>query len=172
MIISKKAWLLICIFPLISILPYGCAKKDREEVISTYPSGEKQETSIFQGEKPNRRKLISYEYYRTGEKKRAYHYKDNHYFGPWTYWYRNGGIMAEGTFFAKTLVAHEGKGKGIYYWPDGGKMMNIESKIKDDGKSNVIYYDKNGSAYSNEDLPQELKEKIRSVIDRWEKGEI
>jgi hypothetical protein len=38
-------------------------------------------------------------------------------------------------------------------------MMDIQSKIKDEGKSAVIYYDKDGGTYSNEDLPAELKEK-------------
>ncbi|MHA2040091.1 MAG: hypothetical protein ACW98X_27100 [Promethearchaeota archaeon] len=72
---------------------------------------------------------------------------------------KRGRIIIKTTITSGRGHTHEGKGKGIYYWPDSRKMMDIQSKIKDEGKSAVIYYDKDGGTYSNEDLPAELKEK-------------
>jgi antitoxin component YwqK of YwqJK toxin-antitoxin module len=166
------------IFPIILfaifIVFLGCEKKDREEVISTYHTGEKKETAIFEGEKTKRRKLKSFEYYKTGEKKREYNFKDNHYYGPWTYWYKDGTTMAEGVLSEKTLKPFKGIGRGTYYWPGKRKMIELEVNVNS-GKgreSKVVYYDWTGNSYSNDNLPSELKENIRSVIARWEKGEI
>jgi hypothetical protein len=86
----------------------GCAGKEPEEVVSKHPDGAKKETAIFTGEKQDRVKLKSFEYYETGEKKRAYHHRDNEYFGTWTYWYRDGSLMAMGFFDEKT--GEPGKG--------------------------------------------------------------
>lgn len=151
----------------------GCARKDSEEVISTYPGGEKRETAIFSGKKPNRIKLKSFEYYETGQKKREYHYKDNHYYGEWTYWYKDGSTIAGGFFDTKVLNPHKGTGSGTYYWPSGKEMIQLEVKMNNNKKvSDVIYRNESGAAYNDENLPDELKEKIQSVLVRWDKGEI
>ena len=165
----KKFNLLLILFLILIIFP-GCTKKDREVVTTKYPTGEKKETTIFKGEKPDLQKIKSFEYYRTGEKKREYSYKDNHFYGPWTYWYKKGNIMATGVINKKTLTPAKGTGSGTYYWPGGEKM--IEIAVNKRNELTFTYHDEAGAAYSDDDLPEEIKEKIQSVIARWEKGRI
>jgi antitoxin component YwqK of YwqJK toxin-antitoxin module len=113
--------LLLLVFLIIT----GCARKEPEEVVSKHPDGAKKETAIFTGEKQDRVKLKSFEYYETGEKKRAYHHRDNEYFGTWTYWYRDGALMAMGFFDEKTGEPGKGIGSAVYFWPAGGKMLKL-----------------------------------------------
>ncbi len=155
--------LILLIFP-------GCAKEDSEVVTTKYPSGEKKETTIFRGEKPDLQKIKSFEYYRTGEKRREYSYKDNHFFGPWTYWYKKGNVMAEGVINKKTFTPGKGTGTGAYYWPDGEKMIDIA--VTASNELAFTYYDKTGVAYSDDDLPEVIKKNIKSVIAKWEDGDI
>ena len=78
--------------------------------------------------------------------------------------------MATGVINKKTLTPAKGTGSGTYYWPGGEKM--IEIAVNKRNELTFTYHDEAGAAYSDDDLPEEIKEKIQSVIARWEKGRI
>jgi antitoxin component YwqK of YwqJK toxin-antitoxin module len=159
---------------LVLLIFSGCAKKDEERVISRHPTGEVKETAVYGGEGEDEELVKSYEYYHNGNKKKEYHYLNSQYFGDWTYWYRNGSIMAEGRYDEKTLDPSSGTGSATYYWRDGKKMMDITSGRKEAGKreSTVIYYDEDGRPFTDDNIPPELTSKIRTTIQRWTKGGI
>ncbi|MEF9475745.1 MAG: hypothetical protein L0958_03445 [Candidatus Mariimomonas ferrooxydans] len=92
------------------------------------------------------------------------------FYGPWTYWYKMGNIMAVGAINIKTLTPSKGTGDGTYYWPSGEKM--IEIVVNKRNELTFTYHDEAGVAYSDDDLPEEIKKKIKSVITRWGKGKI
>jgi len=168
----------VLMFSLCALMLFSACKRQPslapdEQVISKYPGGEIKETAIITGPKTNSVKIKSFVYYRSSEKKKEYSYKDNNYFGPWTYWYRNGSKLAEGTFDKKTLDPFTGIGSGTYYWPDGKKMMRITATTEKDKDILVAaYFDDTGKQYSNDDIPEDLKKKIVDIITRWDKGEI
>jgi len=172
--------LILALMMLLLVAGTSCKKQEEkhillpgEEVISAYPNGKIRETAFFEGSEPNRGKLKSFEFYITGQKKKEFNYRDNHYYGPWIYWYKNGKIMAEGIFDEKTLIPGEGTGRGIYYWPDGKKMIELD--VRSTGKertAHVTYYDGAGNVYTNENIPEKVKGKIRLTIQNWENGKI
>jgi antitoxin component YwqK of YwqJK toxin-antitoxin module len=144
-----------------------------EEVVLKYAGGNKKETAIFRGEKPARVMIKSFEYYETGEKKKEYYRKDKYYFGAWTYWYGSGAVMAMGIFDSETIDPSAGSGRVIYYWPAGGKMIDMDIRyIKGQRKSEVTYYDAKGTIYTEENIPPDLKKNIQIMITKWDKGRI
>ncbi len=155
------------------LIVLGCTKESTEEVISTYPDGAKKETAFFSGEKPNRLKIKSFEYYATGEKKVEYNYKENNFFGDWAYWYKNGAPLARGNFTDKTLDPFGGFGKVTYLWPDGNTMMEVETVLKDGQRAGTTkYFDRQGNNYLGQNLPDQLRKDIHLLLSRWDRGEI
>jgi antitoxin component YwqK of YwqJK toxin-antitoxin module len=150
----------------------ACKKKDPEVVIKTFPSGEKKETALLREEGQKKFRIKSFEYYKTGEKKREYNHKDNLYFGPWTYWYRDGSVMAEGMFDQKTNRPGKAVGSALYYWPGGGNMLFITVRNNGEDSNITEYYDESGNAYADATIPEDLKKKIREVITDWTAGKI
>ncbi len=158
---------------LIILLLSGCTRIEREEIISTYPGCQKKVTAIFLINDTEKTKIKSFEFYKTGMKKREYNYKDDHYYGDWTYWYKDGTVAAKGLFNEKTKEPFKGIGKGTYYWPEGKKMMTITIKKKKETKeSSIVYYDKSGNSYFNENLPTDLRDNIHLTLSMWDRGEI
>jgi antitoxin component YwqK of YwqJK toxin-antitoxin module len=150
----------------------ACSKKDQEVVIKTYPNGEKKETAVLKEEKQKKVRIKSFEYYETGERKRQYHYRNNKYYGPWTYWYRHGSKIAEGVFDEETTRPGQAVGNALYYWPGGNKMLFVQVQEKG-GDSNITeYYDISGNSYSDTTIPDDLKKEIRQVITDWTEGKI
>jgi antitoxin component YwqK of YwqJK toxin-antitoxin module len=154
------------------LLLAACAKKDEEVVIKTYRSGEKKETALLREEGQKKFRIKSFEYYKTGEKKREYNYRNNKYFGPWTYWYKDGSVIAEGMFDEETTRPGKSIGSAVYSWPNGEKMLFI--KVIEEGEDSNIteYYEESGKSYTDDTIPDDLKEKIREVITDWTKGKI
>lgn len=144
----------------------------KEEVLSTYESGAKRETGIFRGKDTNRVQLKGFEYYETGERKREFSYKDNLYYGRWTFWYKDGKVMAEGNFTEKVLDPDSASGSGIYYWPNGQKMIEIETLDPVKGATVVAVYSEAGRKYRPRKEPPELREKIDALIKKWQDGEV
>src|SRR6266540_1962161 len=141
-----KIRLLLLSFLLIVIFT-GCAR-EKEEVVSSYPSGARKQTGIFKGEKPNRAQLKAFEYFETGEKKKEFNFKDNLFFGPWTFWYKNGKKLAEGVIEAKTVDHQNAVGTGNYYWPSGARMIELKPKPDKSGSDVVAIYDESGKSYT------------------------
>lgn len=168
----KKRIHIILTLCLIFLSLNACVKKDEEVVIKTFPTGEKKETAILREKGRKKLRIKSFEYYKTGEKKREYNHKDNLYFGPWTYWYKDGSVIAEGIFDQKTSRPGKAVGSALYYWPNGEKMLFL--KVEEiDGDSNITeYYDESGNSYTDDTISEDLKEKIREVITDWTKGDI
>lgn len=162
---------ILCAFLFVSI---SCSKKQGpEETVLKFASGNKKETAIFRGEKHEKKKIKSFEYYETGEKKKEYYRKDKYYFGAWTYWYRDGTVMAMGIFDRETIDPALGSGRVIYYWPAGSKMIDMDVRFKKGKReSEVTYYNAQGTTYSEENLPKDLKKSIQILITKWEKGKI
>lgn len=156
----------------------SCAKEKekepevREETVTSYPGGEKQVTELVKGRETTKTIIKSFEYYETGQKKKEFSHKDNHYFGAWTFWYKDGKVLAEGSFEDKTLNPAAGVGKGKYYWPSGSPMILLEPDRENNATVVVAVYDEAGNSYQPEKQPPELKEKIKAVLDRWVNGEI
>lgn len=167
----KKAKTIVVLF-LIFFSFSGCAKKDEEVVIKTHPTGERKETAILRLEGKKKFRIKSFEYYKTGEKQREYNYRSNKYFGPWTYWYKDGSLIAEGMFDKETTRPGKSVGSAVYYWPNGEKMLFIKAVEESEGSNITEYFDESGNAYTNETIPDDLKEKIRKVIIDWTNGEI
>lgn len=144
-----------------------------EEVISRYQSGKKKETAIFVGETSNRVRTKVFEYYESGEKKKEYTHKDNLFYGPFTYWYKNGRIFCEGSIENKVLNLTMVTGQETYYWPDGKKMLEAQTV---DGRmkpgTHFIYRDENGKEYTEETRPTDLLKKTKALTDKWEAGKI
>lgn len=150
----------------------GCSRQATEEIISRYPSGKKLETGTFTGEKASRARLKSYEYYESGERKKEFAHQDNHFFGPWTFWYKNGKVFAKGEIIEKTMTQESAVGSGTYYWPDGGKM--IEMTPSADRHSTMVksIFDQQGKAYPPDKAPADLTQRIREQMEQWETGKI
>jgi antitoxin component YwqK of YwqJK toxin-antitoxin module len=163
----------LMLFSLLFALTSCTERQEPEEVVLKFAGGNKKETAIFRGEKPARAKIKSFEYYETGEKKKEYYRKDTYYFGAWTYWYREGSVMAMGIFDRETIDPSAGSGRVIYYWPGGGKMIDMDIRyIKGQRKSKVTYYDAKGTIYTEENIPPDLKKNIQIIITKWDKGRI
>src|SRR6266571_355194 len=145
----------------------GCAR-EKEEVISSFPSGAKKQTGIFRGEKPNRAQLKAFEYYESGERKKEFGFKDNHFFGPWTFWYKDGKKAAEGIIEVKALDHQNAVGTGTYFWPGGAKMIELKPKPDKSGSDVVAIYDESGKAYTAQNKPPELAAKIKTLLEKWE----
>ena len=144
-----------------------------EKVISRYPLGEIKETAIISGAGTNSITLKSFVYHISGQKKKEYNYKNNLYFGPWKYWYKKGGKLAEGTFDTKTPNPNIGVGTAVYYWPGGKKMIEIDTRPeRQSDKPASIYHDEKGNSYTDQNLPEEVRQKIVDTIHRWDIGEI
>jgi antitoxin component YwqK of YwqJK toxin-antitoxin module len=152
----------------------SCSKtQGPEEITLKFSSGNKKETAIFKGKKPERIKIKSFEYYETGEKKKEYYRKDKYYFGAWTYWYREGSVLAMGVFDRETIDPALGSGRVIYYWPAGSKMIDMDVRFKKGERvSYVTYYDAQGTTYTEEEIPKDLKKRIQIMITKWDKGKI
>ncbi len=176
----KNISLLIFLVVLIALSSGGCNDPKNklilsadEEVISSFPGGEPKETAVFEGKEPNRLKMKSYEYYSNGKRKKEFTYKDNLYFGPWSYFYNDGTKMAEGVFDAKAIDPETATGHGSYYWPDGKKMLDLSVAEGNDKNASVItYYDSKGTTYSESSVPPELKGKIKGILEDWIQGKI
>lgn len=163
----------VMIVAALMILFTACSKKDIEEVTATYPGGEKKETAFFQGKGTEKARQKSFEYYKTGELKKVFNYKDNLFHGPWTYWYKNGKKMGEGLIENKAINLGLSSGTEIYYWPNGATMLRSETvrgKLKTG--TTAVYYDEQGKEYNDESRPDALVKKTREIVDSWERGEI
>ena len=60
-----------------------------------------------------------------------------------------------------------------YYWPNGVKMLEAETAggaLKPG--TTAVYRDEDGKSYSDKERPKELIEKSKSLLERWERGEI
>jgi antitoxin component YwqK of YwqJK toxin-antitoxin module len=151
----------------------ACSREGSEEITARYPGGKKKETAVFQGKVPERKRLKSFEYYETGEKKKEFSYRDNLLSGPWTYWYKNGKKFGEGRIENKAINLSMVTGKETYYWPNGNKMLEAETeggRLKPG--TTAVYRDQQGQAYTDRGRPKELIEKSKALLDRWERGEI
>ncbi len=155
------------------LLASACDRKSAEEVTSTYPSGHKKETAIFQGKGSEKIRLKSFEYYDSGEKKKEFSYRDNLLSGPWTYWYKNGKKFGEGVIENKAINLSMVTGRETYYWPNGVKMLEAETVgggLKPG--STAIFRDEAGKEYTDKGRPRELVERSKGLLERWERGEI
>lgn len=174
LLINKAVYLLIAIVS-IGIL-FGCSRKaggpSAEEVLSTYPDGSKKVTALFETNDSGKKKLKSFEYYRSGEIKKKFSHKDNLYFGPWTFWYKKGMKFAEGTFDEKTIDPNTGTGSGKYYWPDGSVMIRIEKGQESEQSVVTALYDQKGNRYDPENEPEALRVKIQSILEQWHNGQL
>ena len=157
---------------MIIFLLSGCTRGPKEEVVSRYPGGSKLETGVFVGEKSNRSRLKSFEYYESGERKKEFAHKDNHFFGPWTFWYRSGAVFAKGEITVKTMTQENAIGSGTYYWPSGGKMVEMGTSA--DKQSTVVnsLYDEKGNRYSLQTAPADLAKRIKELLDQWHAGKV
>jgi hypothetical protein len=150
----------------------ACNRSPEEEVLSKYPSGKKQETAIYEGKEGNRARIKSFAYYESGERKKEFSHKDNHFFGPWTMWYKNGEKIGTGNIEVKALDHRSALGSGTYYWPGGAKMVEIALNKERSAADVVAVYDRKGTRYSAATCPPALKNEIRGILDGWEKGEL
>jgi antitoxin component YwqK of YwqJK toxin-antitoxin module len=151
----------------------ACSSKTVEEVTSSYPSGKKKETAIFQGKGTEKARSKSFEYYESGERKKEYSYRDNLLSGPWTYWYKDGKKFGEGIIENKAINLTMVTGKETYYWPNGVKMLEAETAgggLKPG--TTAVYRDETGKEYTDKGRPKELIEKTKAILERWERGEI
>lgn len=164
---GKASILLLCI-----ILVAGCTRGPKEEIVSRYPGGNKLETGVFIGEKSNRSRLKSFEYYETGERKKEFAHQDNHFFGPWTFWYRSGSVFAKGDISVKTMTQENAIGSGTYFWPSGGKMVEMAPSA--DKQSTVVnsVYDEQGNRYAPQAAPADLTKRIKEQFDQWYAGKV
>lgn len=162
----------VCMILILMSLLSGCNRQPAEEVISRYPSEKKLETGTFTGDKPNRSRLKSFEYYESGERKKEFAHLDNHFFGPWTFWYKDGKVCAKGDISEKTMTQETAVGSGAYFWPSGGKM--IEMAPAADRHSTLVKYvfDEQGHAYPPDQAPPALSKRIRELLDQWQAGKI
>ena len=158
--------------PLLLITLFGGCTREKEEIVSTFPSGAKKETGIYQGKKPNRSRLKSFEYYETGERKKEFSLRDNHFFGPWSHWYKNGKKLAEGSVAIKTMDHQKAVGTGTFYWPGGARMITLGANADKTATEVTGIYDEAGKFYTVKDCPPELSAKIKGILDKWEKGEL
>ena len=155
------------------VLIAACSRNGGEEVTSTYPNGIKKETAVFQGKGVEKARLKGFEYYESGERKKEFTYRDNLLSGPWTYWYKNGKKLGEGVIENKAINLSMVSGKETYYWPNGVKMLEAETAggaLKPG--TTAVYRDEDGKSYSDKERPKELIEKSKSLLERWERGEI
>ena len=150
----------------------GCSRQPAEEIISRYPSGKKLETGTFTGDKNNRSRLKSFEYYETGERKKEFAHQDNHFFGPWTFWYKNGKIIAKGEISEKTMTQETAVGSGTYFWPGGAKMIEVSPAA--DRHSTLVkrVFDEQGQSYPPDKAPADLNNRIKEILEQWEAGKI
>lgn len=155
---------------ILAVMLAGCTSGRQEEILAHHPGGEKKEAIIFEGKGSNRTFLKRVEYFRQGTIKKEFAYKDNHFFGPWTFWYENGSKLAEGTITVKTLDPWNAAGNGAYFWPDGKKM--IELGAGSDGKPAGVtaIYDETGKSFTAATCPAELKKKISEILEKWERA--
>ena len=156
---------------LILFLLSACSRHSEEEILSRYPSGKKLETGIFIGDSTKRTRLKSFEYYETGERKKEFAHQDNHFLGPWTFWYKNGKVLAKGNITVKTMTHETAIGSGTYYWPGGGTMIEITPSA--DGQSTMVskIHDEQGKSYLSDAAP-ELSHRIKQLLDQWQDGTI
>ena len=167
---KKAAVVAICISVL--SITAACSRSTEEEVLSKYPSGKKQETAIYEGKEGNRARIKSFAYYESGERKKEFSHKDNHFFGPWTMWYKNGEKIGQGSIEVKTLDHRNALGSGTYYWPGGAKMVEIALNAERSAAEVVAVYDRKGTRYDSATCPAPLKEEIRGILDGWEQGKL
>lgn len=148
------------------------AAADREEVVERYDDGSPLEVRIEKGSPPEIIYIKSFYYYRTGEKRRVFYYKDNNFYGPWTFWYRDGTVFAEGMLFEKTLDPEQGIGSATYYWPDGTLMLEFTATAA--GKAEGVTYRNmdDGRKYALANVPEPLKERITRILVQWQQSEI
>lgn len=166
--LTTKALLILVFF-----LFTACSQGEKEEVVSSYPSGKNKETAVFSGKEPNRARIKVFEYYETGEKKKEYSHQDNLFHGPFTYWYKNGKKLCDGLIENKAINLGMVTGKETYYWPNGVKMLEAETsggKIKPG--TTPIYRDETRKEYTDKERPKELIVKSKGLLERWERGEI
>lgn len=161
-----------CLLCIALLVASGCSRDGKEEVISSFPGGARKMTGIFQGKEPNRAQLKGFEYYESGEKKKELSFRDNHFYGPWTFWYKSGKKMAEGVIEAKTLDHQAAVGSGTYYWPSGAKMIEISTNREKSASEVTAIYDEAGRQYTVANKPPELAEKIKDLLEKWEKGAV
>lgn len=146
---------------------------DEETVLSRYESGAPKETAVFAGSEPNVKKLRSRQYYETGQIKKEFHYRDNLYYGQWTFWYKDGKKLGEGFFKEKALNPSSATGRETYYWPNGIKMLEIDIREgKPDPGGMALFRDEAGREYSGKERPEGLLKKTSAILMEWEKGNI
>jgi antitoxin component YwqK of YwqJK toxin-antitoxin module len=151
----------------------ACVREGQEEVTSTYPSGKKKETAVFQGKDKERIRVRSFEYYESGERKKEFTYRDNLLSGAWTYWYKDGRKFGDGFIENKAINLSMVTGREAYYWPNGVKMLEAQTVgggLKPG--STAIFRDEAGKEYADKGRPGELVEKSKTLLERWERGEI
>lgn len=162
------------------VLAGACSEKPRghkpsgeETVVSYHPGGEVRETAVIEGTPPGVRKLKSFEYYPGGQSKKLYNFKDNNYYGPWKYWYRDGSVLAEGIVTRKSADIFYGSGTATYYWPTGERMLAIDSRPeRPEDRPRMLYLAKTGEQYTNETVTDELKTEIVTVLTQWRDYEL
>ena len=164
----------------LALITVGCSKepaghklKEGEAALSHYSTGEIKETQFGKGIVGGYTIFKKYEYYPSGQVKKQYEFKDNHYFGPLHYYFADGSTFADGIVTSKSLEIFTAKGTMNYYWPGGKKMLAIDSRTeRPEHIDEALYFTETGEVYTNEDLPEDLKEKILATLSDWQDGNI